>query len=107
MFYNNNTNDYSNLNVRNNINTFYEHINGGGAHFTIFSGDSNGFTGGGWGDNISSVIVAPHTLVILFEDRNFQGDLYKLINNGDHPHLFNLPTNWNDRTSSIVTSRLK
>ncbi|PFB89775.1 hypothetical protein CN273_00055 [Bacillus thuringiensis] len=107
MFYNKNTNDYSNLNIRNNINTFYEHINGGGARFTIFSGDSSSFAGGGWGDNISSVTVAPHTLVILFEHRNFQGDFYKLINNGDDPHLFNLPRNWNDRTSSIATSRLK
>ncbi len=42
------------------------------------------------GDQISSVTVAPHTLVILFEHRNFQGDFYKLINNGDDPHLFNL-----------------
>ncbi len=49
MFYNN-TNNYSDLNIRNNINTFHEHINGSGANFTIFSGDSNSFIGGGvWG----------------------------------------------------------
>ncbi|MCU4998386.1 MULTISPECIES: hypothetical protein [Bacillus cereus group] len=110
MFYNNNINNYHDLNARqSNTNIFYEHINGGGASFMIFTGDSIGYLGDITMSNdfISSVTVAPHTLVILFEHRDFYGASYRLINNGDFPQLFNLPKQWNDITSSIATSRLK
>ncbi|PER20648.1 hypothetical protein [Bacillus cereus] len=107
MFYSNDINNHNDLNARqSNINIFHEHINGGGANFTIFSGGSMEYVGDLWNDQISSVTVAPRTLVILFEHRGFQGATYRLTNSGDFPYLFNLPGPWNDITSSIVTYRL-
>ncbi|MCU4998387.1 MULTISPECIES: hypothetical protein [Bacillus cereus group] len=107
MFYNNDINNYYDLNTRqSNTNIFHEHINGGGANFTMFSGDSMDYVGNLWNDQISSVTVAPRTLVILFEHRGFKGATYRLTNNGDSSYLFNLPKPWNDITSSIVTYRL-
>ncbi|PEQ27976.1 MULTISPECIES: hypothetical protein [Bacillus cereus group] len=104
MFYNNNTNDYSNLNVRNNINTFYEHSNGSGSYFTMLSGDS--FTGEVLGDRISSVTIAPRTLIILFSDSNFYGETHRIVNYGNFSIFYTLPSDWSDRTSSIETYKL-
>ncbi|PFB89776.1 hypothetical protein CN273_00060 [Bacillus thuringiensis] len=107
MFYSNDINNDNDSNVRlSNINTFHEHTNGGGANFRMFSGDSMDYVGNVWNDQISSVTVAPRTLVILFEHRGFRGATNRLTNNGDYPYLFNLSRPWNDITSSIATYRL-
>ena len=103
--YNDNPDVYSDLDVRQGINRFYEHINGTGMSITLNSGNDLASTGP-WGDNISSVLVAPRTLVILFEHINFGGDVKILENRSDTSRLFNIHHDFNDRASSIKTFRL-
>ncbi len=68
-------NQYSyNLNFRGPVNTFYEHINGVGMSFTLNSGEIV-ICRDPWNDRISSVLVAPLTLVVLYEHRGFGGEL--------------------------------
>ena len=104
MFYN--TSGYD-LNVRAPVNTFYEHINGSGESFNLNSGDKLAYVGNEWNDRISSVLVAPRTVVILYEHINFTGRKKSLFNyKFNSSHLFNIHRDWGDNTSSIKTYRL-
>ncbi|AWC33027.1 hypothetical protein ACRS6Y_16175 [Bacillus cytotoxicus] len=104
MFYD----QYSyNLNFRGPVNTFYEHINGAGSSFTMNSGEFKEVLEDWWSDRISSVLVAPLTLVVLYQHRGFGGRVRYLVNTGNSPQLFNLVEGgWGDNTSSIKTYRL-
>ncbi|WP_142950242.1 beta/gamma crystallin domain-containing protein [Bacillus thuringiensis] len=100
-------NTHNNLNQRAGWNTFYEHINGEGASFSIYSGEYKPFVGNWWNDKISSVLVAPRTLVILYEHINFTGRKKNLFNyKYSSPHLFNIHRDFNDIVSSIKTIQL-
>lgn len=104
--YNYNPHVYSNLDVRQDINRFYEHINGMGRYLSLKSGDS--LTSLDAADYLSSVSVAPRTLVVLHEHRDFRGRNILLVNKGNSSELLNLHTHldFNDRTSSIQTFRI-
>ncbi|PFB89779.1 hypothetical protein CN273_00070, partial [Bacillus thuringiensis] len=82
-------------------NTFYEHI------FTLNSGERLSYVGDPWNDRISSVLVAPLTLVVLYEHRGFGGRVRYLVNTGNSSQIFNLVEGGlGDNTSSIKTYRL-
>ncbi|MDM5215065.1 beta/gamma crystallin domain-containing protein [Peribacillus sp. NJ4] len=90
---------YSDLDVRQGINTFFEHINETGLSFTINSGNNLPFLGDFWNDRLSSVRVAPRTVVLLYEHRDFGGRNISLVNRGIlpefsifTPHLYFLMT---------------
>ncbi|AXO96265.1 hypothetical protein MCCC1A01412_28275 [Bacillus anthracis] len=103
MFYNSYSDD---LNSRTPVNTFYDYINGGGRFFTLNSGEFMRYLGE-WNDRISSVRVAPKTLVILYQGTNFTGKKKILENLGDYPYLFNsVHTEGDANISSIKTYRL-
>jgi hypothetical protein len=104
--YNYNPDVYSDLDVRQGINRFYEHINGGGMSFIVVTGSDLEYVGEPWNDRISSVRVAPRTLVVLYEHRGFRGRIVQLINRSNSPHLWNLTHYGGDKTSSIKTFRL-
>lgn len=79
---------YHELNIQGPVNYFYDHINGQGWSFIINSGDTMAQLVGG--DRISSVRVAPKTLVILYQHINFHGASLNLENYGNSSRLFNL-----------------
>ena len=91
---------------RQSVNRFYEHINGGGLHFTLNSGNRLSYVGDPWNDRISSVLVAPRTLVILYTHINFGHPVKILENSGSTPNLYNIHDDFNDRASSIKTFRI-
>ena len=98
---------YRNLDQRAGWNTFYEHINGDGESFSLYSGEVKSFVGNPWNDIISSVRVAPRTLVILYEHINFTGRKKNLFNyKFNSSHLFNIHNDFNDIVSSIKTIQL-
>ncbi|MCA1048134.1 peptidase inhibitor family I36 protein [Bacillus toyonensis] len=92
--------------VRQPVNRFYEHINGGGMSFTLNSGERLSYVGDPWNDRISSVSVAPRTLVILYTDINYGHPVKILENFGNTSYLFNIHQDFNDVTSSIKTFRI-
>lgn len=105
MFYN----QYSyNLNFRGPVNTFYEHINGGGSSFTMNSGEFKEVLEDWWNDRISSVRCPPRSLVALYEDRGFKGRVILLITRGNNSRVVNLHTHldFNDQLSSIRTFQI-
>ena len=69
-------------------NTFYEHINGGGRFLELLSGERKEYVGNDFNDKISSVSVAPYSVVILFENRGFRGQKGVLRNETAFPQLF-------------------
>ncbi len=99
-------NPYNYLDVQHRVNRFFEHIDGTGSSFTMNSGDRLSYVGDPWNDRISSVRVAPNTLVILYEHINFRGRKKILENLSNRSHLFNIHKDFNDITSSIKTYRL-
>lgn len=96
------------LNINQSVNSFFEHINATGSSFRMNTREYMEYVGDVWNDKISSVRVAPKTIVILYEHRGFQGYRLPLINRSNSPALFNLTgfRDWNDRVSSIKTLRL-
>ncbi|MDM5210471.1 beta/gamma crystallin domain-containing protein [Peribacillus sp. NJ4] len=98
--------NYSYLDERVLVNTFYVHANGGGASFTLNTGDSMAFVGDLWNDQISSLRVAPKTQVILYEHINFGGRKKILTNRSNDYYLFNVHRDYGDNTSSIKTYQL-
>ncbi len=72
--------------VRQSVNRFYEHINGEGMSFTLNSGEIV-ICGNPWNDRISSVRVAPKTLVILYTHINYGHPVKILENWGNTPAL--------------------
>ncbi|MDM5215063.1 beta/gamma crystallin domain-containing protein [Peribacillus sp. NJ4] len=104
MFYSPNSDD---LNLRAPVNTFYEHINGGGHYYTLLSGESEEYVGDWWNDRLSSIRVAPRTLIIIFQHRGFRGSSATFENPYDSHWLVNLlDGGWNDQVSSIKTYRI-
>ncbi|MDM5215064.1 beta/gamma crystallin domain-containing protein [Peribacillus sp. NJ4] len=104
MFYNPYGDD---LTVRVPVNTFYQYVNGSGRSFTMNSGEFMEYLGEQWNDRISSVRVAPRTLVVLYQRANFTGKKKILENLGDSPYLFNsIHTEGDANISSIKTYRL-
>ena len=102
MFNNPYSNDY-----RAPESTFYEHINGTGDFFSLPSGYEVAHLGGYWNDKISSIRVAPKTLIIVFQHRDFKGSSATFDNPYDSYWLVNLlEGNWNDQVSSIKTYRI-
>ncbi|WP_369799659.1 beta/gamma crystallin domain-containing protein [Brevibacillus sp. SKDU10] len=99
-------NPYHYLEVQQRVNRFFEHIDGNGASFTLNSGDSLSYVGDRWNDRISSVRVAPRTLVVLYEHINFTGSTKILENLRNRSRLFNIHEDFNDMVSSIKTFRL-
>ncbi|WP_353957735.1 beta/gamma crystallin domain-containing protein [Peribacillus sp. NJ4] len=99
-------NNYSHSVERALVNTFYHHINEGGASFTLNTGDSMAFVGDLWNDQISSVVVAPKTQVILYEHINFSGRKKILTNRSNDYWRFNIHRDFNDTVSSIKTYQL-
>lgn len=97
---------YHYVEVQHRVNRFFEHIDGNGASFTLNSGDRLSYVGDAWNDRISSVRVAPKTLVVLYEHINFTGRKKLLENSSNRSHLFNIHEDFNDITSSIKTFRL-
>ncbi|EJQ86855.1 hypothetical protein IGW_05330 [Bacillus cereus ISP3191] len=98
------TND---VNFRAPVNTFYEHINGGGHYYTLLSGEEQDYVGNWWNDRISSIRIAPRTLVIIFQHRGFKGVSATFENPYDSYWLVNLlEGNWNDKVSSIKTYKI-
>ncbi|MDA2118510.1 beta/gamma crystallin domain-containing protein [Bacillus cereus] len=88
-------------------NRFFEHINGVGRSFVVYSGEFNEYVGDYFNDKISSISIAPRTVVLSFEHRGYQGEFNILINRFNDPQLINIHKNdWNDRVSSIKTYRL-
>ncbi|WP_074593862.1 peptidase inhibitor family I36 protein [Bacillus cereus] len=106
MFYYEGINDYNNFIMRYGVNTFHEHSNGQGSYFTMSSGDSTNYVGDVWNDRVSSVTIAPRTLIILFSDRNFYGETHRVVNYGNSSKFYTLPRDWSDRTTSIETYNL-
>ncbi|UHA73473.1 beta/gamma crystallin domain-containing protein [Paenibacillus sp. 481] len=97
---------YDQSDARQQVNRFFEHINGTGMSFALNSGNDLSYVGNPWNDRISSVRVAPKTLVVLYEHANFSG-LKKILENKTHnSHLFNIHSDFNDKVSSIKTYRL-
>ncbi|MEK4504300.1 peptidase inhibitor family I36 protein [Bacillus sp. FSL R12-0069] len=108
MYYNSyeyNT-DVQHTNFQQFVNRFYEHINGTGMSFTLNSGSNLPYVGNPWNDKISSVSVAPKTLVILYKDAKFGPPVKILENSGNIPYLFNIHKDFNDVVSSIKTFRI-
>ncbi|MGM2748643.1 hypothetical protein BK718_03320 [Bacillus thuringiensis serovar andalousiensis] len=104
MYYNN-PYEY-NDDIRQYVNRFYEHIDGQGMSFTLNSGERLSYVGDPWNDRISSVLVAPKTLVILYTHINYGHPVKILENNGNSPYPFNIHEDFNDRVSSIKTFRI-
>jgi hypothetical protein len=106
VFYNSssyNPHFYNLQDVRQTDNIFYEHINGGGSSFPLRTGSSIASISHIWNDQISSVSVAPRTLVLLFEHPNFRGSTKLLENYGTTPAFYNINNDFNDAASSIRT----
>ena len=84
------------------INTFYQDIDGMGISFTLPSGTTDlANVGEVWNDKISSVLVAPWSIVHLYEDADYGGQHIELANRSDNARLFNMDTNFNDKATSI------
>ena len=74
----------------------FEHINYGGAHFSMPSGQNIANVGGNWNDRISSVKVTNSCKLVAYQHINYGGD--KRIFTANTSYVGNL---WNDQISSL------
>ncbi|MEH7306747.1 beta/gamma crystallin domain-containing protein [Neobacillus drentensis] len=88
-------------------NRFFEHIDGKGMGLTVYSGEFIEYVGDFYNDKISSISIAPMTLILFFEDRGFKGKVNYLENWSGEQKLFNIHKGeLQDKISSIKTYRL-
>lgn len=75
---------------------FFEHINYGGASYTLGSGQIQSFVGNAWNDRISSIQVTDQCTVTAYQHINFGGDARTFTSNASF--VGNL---WNDQISAL------
>lgn len=91
----------------NRVNRFYEHIDGKGMSLVVYSGEFIDYVGNFYNDKISSISVAPETVVLFFEDRGFLGKVNFIENRSGQSKLVNIHKgDFQDKISSIKTYRL-
>jgi Peptidase inhibitor family I36 len=73
----------------------FEHINFGGAKFTIRGNTDLSYIGSRWNDKVSSIACNPYCGVTVFEHRDFKGASWKVGANIQY-----VGDRWNDKISS-------
>ena len=83
---------------------FYRDANCSGYMFNLQIPYDTGYVGSSANDALTSVWVPAHTLIALYEHTNFTGQSEYLSNTTDSGRCMNVPSWFNDRTSSVATS---